>query len=187
MNSDICLREGLRILACFCLLLVAQLAHAAARDAEALLNRLDEYPHSKRISYFRKDVFDHEIGLGAMQKIRGEWRFKHSERLSGTLVSYTWQIVDGFTSAQVMKQLLDEIEGDETASRIFFCEGRACGNGAEWANRVFNESVLYGTADLQRYAVYGLKGDPEARLVAFSAARTEDRQYLRAELLLIAN
>jgi len=187
MSTEKAPRQGLRIVVGICSLLAAHLLLAAAGDAEVLLTKLDQYPHARRISFSSRDVIDHEIGLGAVQKIRGEWRFKNSERLSGTLVSYTWQIVDGFTSAQVMKNLLEEIERDESASLLFSCAGRACGNGAEWANRVFDERVLYGRADLQKYAVYTLKGDPEARLVAFSSARTKDRQYLRVELLLVAN
>jgi hypothetical protein len=184
MNPDNSLRAGLCILGGVCLLLAAQFSSAAS-DPEALLIKLDAYPHAQRISYSKTEVIDHEIGLGAMQKIRGDWRFKDSERLSGTLVSYTWQIVDGYTSAQVMEKLLDEVQQGETASLLFSCEGRECGNGAEWANRVFNERVLYGRADMQRYAVYTIKGDPEYRLVTYSSARTEDRQYLRADLLLV--
>jgi len=186
MNPGNFLRAGLCVLGGVCLLLAARFSGAAATDPEALLTRLDAYPHAQRISYARTEVIDHEIGLGAMQKIRGDWRFKDSERLSGTLVSYTWQIVDGFTSAQVMEKLLDEVQQAGTASLLFSCEGRECGNGAEWANRVFNERVLYGRADMQRYAVYAIKGDLEYRLVTYASARTEDRQYLRADLLLVA-
>jgi len=187
MNPRNRLSRSLCVFGALCLLFAGGIANADEAGPEALLVKLDNYPHAKQISFASREVFDHEIGLGAMQKTRGEWRFKNSERQSGTLTGYTWQIVDGFTSAQVMKKLLDEVAGYESASLLFACEGRACGNGAEWANRVFKERVLYGRADLQRYAVYGLQGNPEYRLVAYSAARTEDRQYLRVELLKIAS
>jgi hypothetical protein len=78
-------------------------ANGASPEPLALLERLDAQPYTKQIAFSRQDVLDHEIGLGAIQKVRGEWRFKHSERLSGTLVSYTWQILAGFASAQVME------------------------------------------------------------------------------------
>ena len=77
-------------------------ARAGGIDASGLQESLNEYAHAKTVSFSRREVIDHEVGLGAMRKVRGEWRFKNSERLSGTLVSYTWQIVDGFTSAEVM-------------------------------------------------------------------------------------
>jgi hypothetical protein len=162
------------------------LANGAPPGPLAQLEQLDAYPHARQIAFSKQEVLDHEIGLGAIQKAGGEWRFKHSERLSGTLVSYTWQIVDGFTSAQVMEDLLDSVAKREGASLLFSCQGRACGQGVQWANRVFHEQVLYGREDLQRYSVYAPQGEETYRLVAYSAERTEDRQYLHVDLLRIA-
>jgi hypothetical protein len=168
------------------LIIACNLAYAGSPGPEALLQQLDDYPHSKQIAHTTREVIDHEIGLGAIQKVRGEWRFKHSERLSGTLTSYTWQIVDGFSSAQVMAEFLDSIANDEGASLLFSCEGRACGRGVQWANRVFHQRELYGREDAQRYRVYSLQGAVSYRLLAYSAERTEDRQYLHVDLLQIA-
>ena len=81
---------------------------------------------------------------------------------------------------------LEKVEGDDSATLLFSCQGRACGHGAQWANRVFRERVLYGREDLQRYAVYELEGSPKYRLITYGAARTEDRQYLRVDLLELA-
>lgn len=170
-----------------CLVVLGTSLYATSTDAENMLQDLNAYPHARQISYSRKDVIDHEIGLGAIQKIRGEWRFKKSERLSGTLTSYTWQIVDGFTSAEVMSRLLERVEAGDNTELLFSCQGRACGHGAQWANRVFRERVLYGRQDLQRYAVYALEGDPRYRLVVYGVARSEDRQYLRVDLLTLAD
>jgi hypothetical protein len=175
------------MLASLALLFVGRVSTASSPSAEALLQDLNAYPHAQQISFSRGEVIDHEIGLGAIQKVRGEWRFKKSERLSGTLMSYTWQIVDGFNSAQVMEKLLDSVAKDDDASLLFTCKGRACGQGVQWANRVFRERVLYGREDLQRYAVYALQNGAKYRLVVYSAARSEDRQYLRVDLLLITD
>lgn len=161
-------------------------ANGASPQPLALLERLDAHPYTKQIAFSREEVLYREIGLGALQKVRGEWRFKHSERLSGTLVSYTWQILDGFDSAQVMEDLLDAVTKEKGASLLFTCQGRACGSGVQWANRVFHEQLLYGREDLQRYRVYAIEGEQAHRLVAYSAKRTEDRQYLHVELLQIA-
>jgi hypothetical protein len=162
------------------------LADAAAPTPEELLQQLDAYPHARQIAFAKKEVLDYEIGLGAMQKVREEWRFKHSERLSGTLLRYTWQIVDGFTSAQVMAILVDSMTQGGPANLLFSCDGRACGQGVQWANRVFQEPELYGREDLQRYRVYSLGGEAIYRLVIYGAERTEDRQYLHVDLLRIA-
>lgn len=168
---------------------VAFFSSAAVRadslDIAALMQQLDEYPHTKKVEFSEAQVIDHEVGLGAIQKIRGEWSFKDSERLSGTLLRYTWLIGNGFSSEEVMAQLLDSVADIEGANQLFACDGRGCGRAVQWANRVFNERVLFGREDLQRYRVYALPGEPEARLLAYSAERTADRQYLHVEWLLI--
>jgi hypothetical protein len=183
----------LRKLNRFCLICVVGLlvvpgglVNGAAFGPLTLLEQLDAYPHVRRIAFSTQEVVSHEIGLGAIQKVRGEWRFKHSERLNGTLVSYTWQILDGFTAAQVMKDLQDIVAKEEGASLLFACQGRACGQGVQWANRVFHQRVLYGREDLQRYRVYALQAEQTYRLIAYSAERTEGRQYLHVALLRIA-
>ena len=158
-----------------------------AETPQGLLQQLDEYPHAKQVATFEKEVIDHEVGLGAMQKVRGAWRFKESERQSGHLSSYTWQIVDGFTSMEVMQELVATLSEQEGNSLLFACEGRACGQGVQWANRVFHQRVLYGREDLQRYRVYALDSDARYRLAIYSAARTADRQYLHVELLRITD
>jgi len=154
---------------------------------EALLQQLDEFPHAREVAQSEVVVIDHEVGLGAMQKVRGAWRFKKSERHSGTLLRYTWQIIDGFTSLEVMQGLTEKVEQLESSSLLFACQGRACGNGAQWANRVFNQRILYGRDDLQYYRVYALQTDVEYRLVVYSSARTADRQYLHVDLLRITD
>jgi hypothetical protein len=161
-------------------------ASADAPDIAMLLQEVDAYPHTQQVGFSERDVINHEVGLGAIQKLRGEWHFKHSERLSGTLVSYTWLISNGFSSADLMAQLLDSVAKVEGASKLFSCDGRACGRAAEWANRVFNERILFGREGLQRYSVYALRSPTEARLLAYSAERSADRQYLHVEWFLIA-
>ena len=148
-----------------------------------LLQQLNEFPHARNIDQTEAAVQDYEVGLGAMQKIGGVWKFKHSERFTGALTTYTWQLKDGFTSIEVMDDLVVEVEAFDQAELLFDCKARACGGGVQWANRVFHQPVLYGREDLQRYRVYSLGVQPRYLLIIYSAARTADRQYLHAELL----
>ena len=134
----------------------------------------------------RREVKGYELALGALKKVRGEWRFKSSERLSGVLIGYTWQIIDGFTAADVMSNLEGQLASDPAAEELFSCVGRACGHSAQWASRVFRERLLYGREDMQRYSIYRLHGDTDYRLLIYSAARSENRQYLHMELLAVA-
>ncbi len=161
------------------------MVQAAEPKITLLLEQLNDYPHSRQVAFSERQVVDHEVGLSAIRKVRGEWRFKDSERLTGTLLSYTWQILDGFSSAAVMDEVLGSLAKEEGAVMLFECGGRACGKGVQWANRVFGERVLYGREDLQQYRVYAFEAGTSYRVLGYSAARTADRQYLRVDLISI--
>jgi hypothetical protein len=150
-----------------------------------LAQQLNDYPHAQIIDFVEEDVIDYEIGLGAIQKISGAWKFKHSERFSGKLTRFTWQIVDGFSSIEVMDELRSRVAQLNAAEPLFSCEGRGCGRGVQWANRVFQQRLLYGREDRQRYVVYSF-ADPRSLLVIYASARSADRQYLHVEVLDIA-
>ena len=169
--------------------LAGALVWAAGNGAgpKPLLLQLNDYPHAVEVAVSESEVADHEVGTGAMKKLRGVWQFKDSERLSGSLSRYTWQIVDGFSSREVMEELLALVEAGEGSELLFSCDGRACGQAAQWANRVFRQRVLYGREDLQLYRVYKIvEGERAYRLMVYSSARTADRQYLHVDLLEIA-
>jgi len=155
-------------------------------SVEQLVLQLDAYPHAVAIEGSQEQTIDHEVGLGSLRKAAGSWRFKSSERLSGLLQRTTWQIVDGFTSSEVLSELENSVAQLPDQALLFSCEGRACGSGSQWASRVFGQRILYGRDDEQRYRVYRIsEGQTEFRLVIYASARTADRQYLHADLLKI--
>jgi len=159
------------------------LAEQSTYHPAELLQELERHPHAVSIDRKVEAVRDHEIGLAAMQKSSGDWIFRNSERLDGELLRETWQILDGFTAREVLKNLEDAL-AEEGATLLFTCDARACGPGAQWASRVFNQRVLYGRADEQRYRVYAVSSEAgEFRVVFYSGARTSDRQYLHLDLL----
>lgn len=159
------------------------LAEEVPYDPVALLQELESYPHATSIARKVETVRDHEIGLSAMQKSSGDWIFRNSERLDGELVRETWQIIDGFTAREVLVSVEAALAAAE-AELLFACDYRACGPGAQWASRVFNQRILYGRADEQRYRVYAVSSAAgEFRVALYSGARTSDRQYLHVDVL----
>ncbi len=159
---------------------------AGQEGAAALLERYDRFPHAEAVDHASEPVLDYVVGLGAMQKVRGDWRLEDSERLTGQLTRYTWRIVDGFSAEALFEEATAEVEALGGSELLYACEARSCGRSVQWANRVFHQRVLYGTEKSQRYRVYALRGDErEQRLLMYTAARTTDRQYLHMELLAI--
>ena len=167
-------------------LLVAAMLHAEEATVLQGLRDIQASAHVSLVDQSIGEVRDHEVGLGSIRKVSGAWRFKDSERLSGELTRYTWQIIDGFTSQEVMEELEDYLKEQAATTLDFSCDGRACGPSTQWANRVFGQRVLYGRVDLQRYRVYSLEAEGVVyRLLVFAAARSADRQYLHVELLRV--
>ncbi len=175
--------------ACLAALLGATLAVPVIAEegaAAALLARYDRFPHSEVVDQASEPVLDYVVGLGPMQKVRGDWRLEDSERLTGQLSRYTWRIVDGFSSRALFEDATTEVEAMPGSELLFACEARSCGGSVQWANRVFHQRVLYGTENSQRYRVYALRGgEREQRLIIYASARTSDRQYLHMELLTV--
>jgi hypothetical protein len=172
-------------------LAVSVFADVVAPESRSLPEQLyaafQDSPHSLSVDVSVNAVEDHVVGLGALQKIEGSWRFKRSERLSGQLKSSTWQIVDGFTSEEVLSDITAKIDASESYELLFACDARACGHGSQWANRVFRQRILYGRQDLQRYRVYSLNESGGAyRIILYASARTADRQYLQFDILKIS-
>ena len=183
MTGDKAQQRFLRAVLAAAFLILACAAQAA--DPGKMLEELDDYPHARTVDTASSRVIDHEIGLGAIQKVRGAWRFKDSERVTGQLQRHTWQIVDGFTSQEVMQELIAAVREIDGTELLFSCDGRSCGRAVQWANRVFGQRVLYGREGDQAYRVFRLNWDQEYRLVVYAAVRTEDRQYLHVDLLRV--
>lgn len=159
---------------------------AAQSSAPPYLAELDDYTHLESIARTQgEQVRDFRIPLGAIEKIRGVWAPREAERVSGLRESYTWRVIDGFTSEELVAEL-DTRLAEDGAQRDFACDARACGSSVQWANRVFRQRLLYGTEVSQRYRVYTLASQNATyRLLVYGSARSSDRQYLHAELIAV--
>ena len=174
--------QFLIVIAACCL---AAATSSYAQTAAEALQQVNDFSHAVTVDSSESEVRDYEVGLGSMRKVGGAWTFKKSQRFDGRLTRYTWQIIDGFTSLEVLYELEAGIAERGEAALLFACDGRGCGPGVQWANRVFHQRLLYGREDLQRYRVYAIGDDPQVLLLLYSSARTADRQYLHAELLAV--
>ncbi len=169
-------------LLCGLLLVVSAIAQGAEPigGVRELLAAMDGSPHTEQIASSSLAVVDHEIGLGAIRKVHGAWEFKDSARHDGLLTRFTWQVKDGFASAELLRKLERETLALTGAQLLFECDGRGCGHANQWANRVFGQRLLYGKSDEQHYRVIAVEG---GRVLLYSSARTTDRQYLHADYL----
>lgn len=175
-------------------LLLALLPAAALRTEaqpapQAYLEELDASFYLAPIDPpLSEPVRDFMLPLGAIEKIRGVWSPRDSERVSGDRLAYTWRVEPGFTSAEAVLEIEARLAEDSGARIIFSCDARACGSSVQWANRIFRERLLYGTESSQLYRVYAVeRGEQRYRLLFYASARSADRQYLRGELIRLAD
>ena len=169
------------------LLLAGAVWSAGEASPTRYLQLLDESLFLQRVEApIDETVRNHLVALGAMQKVRGVWAPRQSERISGQRLAYTWKVEEGFTVRDALDELEAAVGGDDRLSTLYACEAVSCGSSVQWANRVFRERLLYGTQASQVYRAYTISGDAQPyRLLFYGAARTNERQYVRAELFVL--
>jgi hypothetical protein len=138
------------------------------------------YPHSRVIHNSGTIVGEYLLGLGALQKVGGRWRHKRSEILQGSLQRTTWQVNEPYTADEAFTWIQEHLPEDVEV--LFECQGRDCGSSAQWADRVFQQRLLYGHDDRQRYGAYRLVGG-ETWVVVYAADRANRRHYVHVDVL----
>ncbi|MCZ6830518.1 MAG: DUF4892 domain-containing protein [Gammaproteobacteria bacterium] len=157
------------------------LSALAAAEPISWFPELTPLPHSVEFSISPPAAVDYQLGLGALQKIGGRWRHKHEERVQGELARYTWQINEDYTATEGLAWLQQQLSA---AQVLYQCEGRSCGSSAQWANRVFQQRVLYGHDERQQYVVLRLeKEETTYTLVLYAADRANRRHYVHLDVL----
>ncbi len=140
------------------------------------------WSHAREFSSSGPVETDYLLGLGALQKVGGRWRHKHSEALRGELTRATWQVDEGFTAAEAFDWYRQQLPAG--AELLFECQGRSCGSSAQWASRVFDERELYGHDERQHYGVWRLQRDAvNWYLVLYASDRANRRHFLRLDTL----
>ena len=142
---------------------------------------LQPFPHGSEFSVKDPETVDYQLGLGALQKIGGRWRHKHEQRVQGQLARYTWEISEGYMAEEALAWLQQQLT---SAQLLYQCVGRSCGSSAQWANRVFQQRVLYGHDERQHYAVLRLEKEGVTySLVLYAVDRANRRHYVHLDVL----
>ena len=156
---------------------------ASASQAEDVREILTQYSHAQLVGSEQGSVVDYELGLDALQKRLGQWGFDKSVRVNGVRAASTYQLQDGFSASQLADEL-ETVVKNRGYRVLFSCLGRDCGRAVQWANRVFQQRLLYGQENEQRYWIAVKKTDAGVQVnLAYASFRTEARQYLHLEVL----
>ena len=150
---------------------------------QTALPELESHPHARVHAETTGAVVDYELGLGALQKVKGRWRWKHSERIRGTLTRRTWHMDEGYTAEEAYQWYALQLEA--TAELLFQCQGRDCGSSAQWASRKFQQRVLYGHDQRQLYSAWRLhQQGVVCTVVLYAVDRGDRRHYVHLDRLV---
>ncbi len=127
---------------------------------------------------------DHWLILGAIERIKGEVKPEAQERVSGKVQSWLWQIPSGHSSEEAFAQVKSQV--DEVSATLFECQGRSCGLSNDYANQVFQHSILYGRDSNQHYWLGLDQVKKDTLWLIYSIQRSNKRVYVYVEKIVLA-
>ncbi|MFT6154827.1 MAG: hypothetical protein ACJA1X_002188, partial [Bermanella sp.] len=143
---------------------------------------LDSLPNSYEKLSSTREVNDHWVILGAIERITGAVQPEADVRLSGKLTNWLWKIPGGHDVQNSFGFVKDQMS--DSVVTLFECEGRNCGLSNDFANQVFSESILNGRNSEQKYWV-GFDPNKNTLWLAYGSERSNQRVYLYAEKLVL--
>lgn len=125
---------------------------------------------------------DYAVALGKYKKSDNLWLPEKVQYTQGQLTRYTLELPRHYSEDQVFAFYRDQLP--DTASPLFECESRACGESNNWANDHFGVKQLYGTNTSQRYAVFSIEGEQTMYVTLYVIRRGNRRLYAQLETVL---
>ncbi|MEH6348375.1 MAG: DUF4892 domain-containing protein [Bermanella sp.] len=122
---------------------------------------------------------DHWLILGAIERIKGEVKPEAEIRVSAKVQSWLWQLPAGITSETAFDQIRGQVDADTVS--LFECQGRSCGLSNDYANQVFQHSILYGRDSNQHYWLGLDKAKNDMLWLVYSIQRSNKRVYVYVE------
>jgi len=137
--------------------------------------------------YDNKQVTGHWLILGAIERIKGAVTPELDLRVNGKVTQWLWQLPVGVSSEEAYEEIKLQIMNNSLG--LYECVGRGCGPSNDFANQVFEQSILYGRESLQRYWA-GLEkgtkpGDPSVVWVLYTTTRSNKKVYAFVEKILL--
>ncbi|MDF1624459.1 DUF4892 domain-containing protein [Pseudohongiella nitratireducens] len=188
MTARPCLTAWRSLVTAMSVLLLAWSSWSQAAEATDFPG-IDRFPGAEIADYREADSINYSLVLGRMQRIAGQVTASASERFQGNLTRITYQIPNGFSEAEVYAFYRDQLIS-EGQRELFTCQGRGCGSSNYWANEIFDNRILYGPVQNQRYLAAtfetGVPGDSQIGYAAlYVVRRANQRLYAHLDLLAL--
>ena len=144
---------------------------------------LEVTKNSRLIEQVQRDAPFYTLPISAMRKVNGVIAAEYNMQLSGSISSYTWEVLPGLSAKVVHEKALQELQMAD-AQIMYQCHGRTCGSSNQWANQVFKQSRLYGLDSQQSYAALKQNGKTGQNYYAlYSTQRGNKKVYFHLEMI----
>lgn len=138
--------------------------------------------------YANRTDNNHWLILGAIERIKGAVSPEEELRVKGKITEWLWQLPVGTSSEQAFESLKSQISKD--AITLFECVARSCGASNDFANQVFEQSILYGRESSQLYwaGLQQAKSEREGSevWVLYTTTRSNKRSYAYLEKISLS-
>jgi hypothetical protein len=120
----------------------------------------------------------HEVMLGPLKKIANVLSAEAQQHVRGTREIEIY-LIRGEDRTNVVAEYYQQ-QLDSAGINRFRCVGRECGASNHWANAVFDERILYGSSEEQRYFVSEIGSQ---FVVIYVTRRATGKIYVYKEIL----
>lgn len=117
----------------------------------------------------------YQVVLGALEKINRQLEPEASETVIATRAARTYYLPQSRRTAKVLAHYQPQLEA--LGELLYQCSGRTCGSSSYWANRIFDEAILYGPEQYQHYLVLQI-GDSADYLAVYIGQRATRKIYV---------
>lgn len=159
------------------LLLAAPVAVAAPVPDQL---QFDPFPGARVTHAEVQRSADHTVVIGLVRKVNNRLRAEREVSATGELVRVTFEIPRNHSRAEAFEHAREQLLS-RPHTMLFFCEGRACGSSALWANEVLDNSRLYGPEENQAYLALSLEQEPRQLVSVYAVTRGNRRVYLHID------
>jgi len=169
------------LIICSLLIGSAQADDIAGSKDNALLER---YPRSTIVRY--EHIAGREVWLltSAIRSVNGSHEAKTATLVIGDVENISYKLSRAHTAMEVFESYEEQIValGGEP---VYQCRGRSCGPSADWANRVFFYSQLYGPDRGQFYALFKMRSpaDEDRFIVLYTVTRGNGTSYVHLQFV----
>lgn len=145
----------------------------------------EKFPDSRLETEVTISSPGHLVLFSPVREVNNEIRSAAMARLPVKGVGQLFEVEGGANLEEARDHYLRNLQS-RGAQILFECSGRNCGRSNVWANRIFDQSSLYGRDSNQDYLVAGSideNGKPWLTLV-YTVTRANQRQYVWVEHLV---